>query len=220
MGPMGPQGLQGERGLDGAAGPQGLQGPKGDRGADGAIGPQGLQGPAGPMGPQGLQGEPGATGPMGPQGAQGPAGPSSADHAVPYLSVGCGSFGSAAQWNPLCLTWTQFSTPSVSEYMTVSPTHITFLKSGLYRIGFWAIAYGNGYAHIEMDKNFTEYFYFGFSWVPPGQWVEIDGNTVYPFNAGDTLSLQIKNPGAYAFHAASNEAPNNRLQVQYLGPTQ
>jgi hypothetical protein len=54
MGPIGPQGPQGD------VGPQGPQGPQGD------IGPQGPQGDVGPQGPQGV---------VGPQGLQGPPGP-------------------------------------------------------------------------------------------------------------------------------------------------
>lgn len=43
-GPVGPQGLQGERGPVGSAGPQGERGPPGERGL---VGPMGERGPAG-----------------------------------------------------------------------------------------------------------------------------------------------------------------------------
>ena len=52
----GPQGPQGERGL------QGEQGPKGDKGDTGEQGPQGPKGDTGAVGPQGLQGEKGEPG--------------------------------------------------------------------------------------------------------------------------------------------------------------
>ena len=77
---IGPQGIQGQVGLQGVkgdTGPQGIQGVKGD------TGPQGLQGAKGDTGPQGLQGATGDTGPTGlqgakwdtwPQGLQGPSG--------------------------------------------------------------------------------------------------------------------------------------------------
>ncbi|MCK5073766.1 MAG: collagen-like protein, partial [Bacteriovoracaceae bacterium] len=62
VGPIGPQGLQGPAGVDGAVGAigpqglQGLQGPAGVDGAVGAIGPQGLQGLQGPAGVDGAVG--------------------------------------------------------------------------------------------------------------------------------------------------------------------
>jgi hypothetical protein len=83
-GPQGPQGLQGERGLPGAAGAVGPQGAQGERGLTGLTGATGPQGPAGLVGAQGIQGErgltglTGATGPQGPAGAVGPQGPAGA----------------------------------------------------------------------------------------------------------------------------------------------
>jgi hypothetical protein len=83
-GSQGPQGPDGNAGLDGAQGPQG---PDGNAGLDGAQGPQGpdgnagLDGAQGPQGPDGNAGLDGAQGPQGPDGnagldgAQGPQGP-------------------------------------------------------------------------------------------------------------------------------------------------
>lgn len=68
---IGPQGLQGERGLTGETGPAGPQGERGLTGETGPAGPQGKTGEAGPAGPQGKTGE---TGPAGPQGERGPVG--------------------------------------------------------------------------------------------------------------------------------------------------
>lgn len=59
---QGPEGPQGEPGIDGATGPQGV---KGDTGPQGPIGPQGMQGVMGPTGPQGPKGDTGPQGPMG-----------------------------------------------------------------------------------------------------------------------------------------------------------
>lgn len=56
---MGPTGLQGPQGLQGATGPQGPVG------ATGSQGPQGETGPTGATGPQGETGPTGATGPQG-----------------------------------------------------------------------------------------------------------------------------------------------------------
>ncbi len=89
---IGPQGLRGEPGPQGAVGPQGLrgkpgllgdkgpQGPRGEPGLSGDKGPQGQpgkpgpQGPPGEPGPQGLRGEPGPQGPLGLQGPPGKPG--------------------------------------------------------------------------------------------------------------------------------------------------
>jgi hypothetical protein len=203
---MGPQGAAG---ADGVAGPQGLQGPAGPAGADGANGPPG---------PAGADGSTGPVGPQGPQGAQGIPGPSSADLVPPFWSGGCGSHGQSAGWNAYCLTHEEFSTGQ--EYMQVTgPDEMTLHKSGYYRINMWGIAYGNGYAHIRMNKN-GNYFYYGFPWVVPGNWVEISASVIWPFEAGDKLTIEVWNPGAMAFHLASTESPNNRLQVQYIGPKQ
>lgn len=68
----------------GAVGPRGLQGPQGAQGAtgpSGAQGEQGLQGATGPQGPTGATGAQGPTGPTGPTGATGAQGPAGADGA-------------------------------------------------------------------------------------------------------------------------------------------
>jgi hypothetical protein len=84
QGEQGIQGIQGPIGLTGATGPHGPQGPIGLTGNTGPQGPQGLAGPTGPQGPIGLTGATGATGERGPtgltgatgaQGATGPQGP-------------------------------------------------------------------------------------------------------------------------------------------------
>ena len=67
-GPQGPQGEQGLQGPQGPQGEQGLQGPQGPQGEQGLQGPQGPQGEQGLQGPQGPQGEQGLQGPQGPQG--------------------------------------------------------------------------------------------------------------------------------------------------------
>ena len=79
---LGPAGVAGANGLDGAAGPQG---PNGNDGADGPQGLAGNDGAPGAQGPAGNDGAPGATGaqgadsqvpgPQGPNGYDGAAGP-------------------------------------------------------------------------------------------------------------------------------------------------
>jgi hypothetical protein len=67
----GPQGPQGDTGLQGDQGPQGDTGPLGNTGLQGDQGPQG---DTGPVGNTGLQGDPGPLGNTGLQGDQGPQG--------------------------------------------------------------------------------------------------------------------------------------------------
>lgn len=71
---QGPQGIQGPKGDTGNTGPQGVQGPKGDTGDIGPVGPTGPQGEKGDTGPQGPRGDPGPQGEQGLQGIQGPKG--------------------------------------------------------------------------------------------------------------------------------------------------
>lgn len=71
---VGPQGPQGERGLQGLQGVQGERGPQGLQGIQGETGPQGEQGVQGPPGDPGAKGDTGATGPQGERGPQGPQG--------------------------------------------------------------------------------------------------------------------------------------------------
>ena len=218
-GPAGPMGPQGEQGLMGPMGPQG------PAGADGIAGPQGLQGPAGPAGamglagsagPAGAEGPQGATGPQGPQGAQGIPGPSSVDVVPAFYSGMCGVHGMQAVFNRYCFSHEEFNT--AHEHLEVGPDDLTILKAGFYRITFWAIANGNGYAPIRFNKN-DAYFYSGYSWVAPGNWQEINASVIWPFAVGDKLTVDVANPGNYAFHQSSVEAPFSRLQVQYVGPT-
>ena len=77
---VGPQGPQGERGLQGEPGPVGSQGERGPQGEMGEPGPkgdkgdQGLQGEPGPRGDQGERGPKGETGSQGPRGEKGDRG--------------------------------------------------------------------------------------------------------------------------------------------------
>ncbi len=73
-GAVGPQGVAGQDGPQGAEGVQGQVGPQGIVGAQGSAGPQGVQGPVGPQGAAGAQGLAGPQGVGGPVGAQGTAG--------------------------------------------------------------------------------------------------------------------------------------------------
>lgn len=77
-GALGPQGAAGIVGAIGALGPQGIAGalgPQGIAGLVGAIGELGPQGLAGALGPQGAAGIIGAIGALGPQGIAGALGP-------------------------------------------------------------------------------------------------------------------------------------------------
>ncbi|WP_295395005.1 hypothetical protein [uncultured Thiodictyon sp.] len=74
IGPMGPQGPQGEVGPIGPIGSTGAIGPQGPQGDTGAIGATGAQGPKGDTGDIGPIGLTGAIGPQGPQGDTGAIG--------------------------------------------------------------------------------------------------------------------------------------------------
>jgi hypothetical protein len=74
VGPLGPQGVQGNEGPTGQQGPEGSLGPTGPQGGQGNLGPTGPKGDQGDTGPTGLQGSLGPTGPQGDQGFQGPTG--------------------------------------------------------------------------------------------------------------------------------------------------
>lgn len=71
-GPAGPQGVQGDVGLEG---PQGEQGSQGIPGEQGDQGPVGAPGPQGALGSSGERGIPGPKGDQGPKGDTGPLGP-------------------------------------------------------------------------------------------------------------------------------------------------
>ncbi|HWB63160.1 MAG TPA: tail fiber domain-containing protein, partial [Chitinophagales bacterium] len=89
-GVTGPQGVQGNQGIQGVTGPQGVQGPQGNQGvtgptgADGATGPQGAPGVTGP---QGVTGPTGANGNTGAQGITGPTGNTGATGATGNTGV-------------------------------------------------------------------------------------------------------------------------------------
>jgi hypothetical protein len=74
QGPIGPQGPQGEPGLQGPQGPQGEPGIQGPAGERGPIGVRGLQGEPGIQGPIGEPGLPGPKGEKGDRGERGPRG--------------------------------------------------------------------------------------------------------------------------------------------------
>lgn len=74
VGPQGPQGERGLQGEPGPVGPQGERGPKGEMGEPGPKGDKGDQGLQGEPGPRGDQGERGPKGETGSQGARGEKG--------------------------------------------------------------------------------------------------------------------------------------------------
>ena len=88
VGPIGAQGIPGPMGPPGTSGFDGSTGPAGEPGLQGEPGPSGEPGPTGEPGPAGEPGEQGATGPQGErgetgaQGAVGPTGPTGATGAT------------------------------------------------------------------------------------------------------------------------------------------
>jgi hypothetical protein len=194
------------------SGPQGPAGPQGAPGVAGPAGPQGPQGAQGPTGPEGPQG------PAGPQGAQGPAGPSSAIAAPIMWSGGCTHYGDiVGDWNPYCLNAIDFNT--ADEHLSASGTSMTILKSGFYRIHFRVSSHGSGpgavrfyrnggYFHTEVESQISS------AW----QWWNSVADVTWFFDAGDTLTVKVSNPGTYAFHPWGADGGYSRLQVQYVGP--
>ena len=43
---------------------------------------------------------------------------------------------------------------------------------------------------------------------------------MWPFAAGDVLTLQVWNLGLYGYYSSSPNGAYSRMQVQYLGPLQ
>jgi Collagen triple helix repeat (20 copies) len=244
---QGEQGLQGERGLDGRQGidgrqgvdgAPGQQGPKGDKGDVGLMGPQGVQGTKGDKGdkgdrgekgdkgdpgPQGVAGVAGAdgqmgpAGPQGPQGAQGAAGISSAD-VVPVLwSGGCMRAGQAPGWNHYCFTGNEINT--AGEHLEAGDTEFTVLKSGFYRITFNVLSIGASTNSVRLLQNGVQFHVVGVQepGTYPNSWRDTSVQVLWPFAAGDKLSIDVMNPGQFAFHWW-HFGVHSRLQVTYVGP--
>jgi hypothetical protein len=156
---------------------------------------------------------------MGPQGAQGPAGLAQTDVTPVMWSGGCGVPRQAAGWNRYCLTATDFNT--ANEHLTVSADEIHFLKPGFYRITFYVLSIGASTNAVRLTQNSqAEPFHMVGVQEPatyPNSWRDTSGEVVWPFQAGDTLSIDVLNPGLYAFHHW-HTGRHSRVQVTYVGP--
>jgi hypothetical protein len=128
--------------------------------------------------------------------------------------------GTDPQWNSYCLNGTDFNT--AGEYLTIGATSIAFLKNGFYRINFWTIAFGPAYGAVRLLRN-GNLIQDGASQAegtPTWHWRPVTADVLWPFEAGDQLTVQTWNPGLYAFHAWNALGQYSRLQVQYVGPSQ
>jgi hypothetical protein len=134
-------------------------------------------------------------------------------------SGGCSAYGKDNGENPYCFDGTDFNT--ATEHLTVGPTSIKILKTGFYRLHFRASSLGAAAGAITFLRN-EEPFHMevpsqnGGGW----QWWNTVAEVTWPFNAGDTLTVTVWNPGTYAFHPWSASGAYSRVQVQYVGPTQ
>ncbi len=129
-------------------------------------------------------------------------------------SGGCDSLGAAAGWNTYCLNTVEFAT--AASYFSVNPNGtVTFQTAGYYRVSYAGIALGAGAGHLRLSKNgagiATSYLVPGTTWTP------VSAEVVYPFAAGDTLLLEICNPGTYAFGPFSSPSYVGRFQIVYAG---
>jgi len=211
---FGVEGPQGESGL------MGPPGPAGELGLMGPTGPEGLQGEMGPAGPEGTQGE---TGPMGPAGPAGPSGSSGSGEAAPVAmwSGSCNRNGSRLFENTFCLDSPVINT--AAAHFSASPEGtVTFIKDGFYTLHFWSLAsYMQGYAEVWVMLNdrsiFTSYKLFN------GEWGDLNAILTWKFDAGDTLRIELINPGrndgqpAYVFHNRVGDDDRNRFQLRYEG---
>jgi hypothetical protein len=194
----------------------------GDRpGPQGPAGPQGapgVAGPAGPQGPQGVQGPAGPEGPRGPAGPQSPGGPSSPT-AVPIIwSGGCSLYGDIVGYsNRYCLNLTEFDT--AGEYLSASGTSMTMLKPGYYRVNFRVSSHGSGPGAVRFYRNGSPFHTEVESQIAgESQWWNSGADVTWKFFAGDTLTVEVSNPGTYAFQPLGADGGYSRLQVQYVGP--
>ena len=207
VGPEGPQGVPGF---------QGVQGPQGPNGQDGSQGPMG---PAGQQGPQGFNGEPGQMGPVGPIGPMGPEGPQGLQ-GVPGKDCVCDEHecGCVRYFDIYTLT-PQFKGPylsgsenvlfdqqnlvSVGDFdlsqMNISGA-ITFLKHGVYRIGYevegkitppvpdpvpsWGVGLFKNNVLIPGS------IFSGFTQAPSDDTSHINGAVLIEMNVGDVLTLK------------------------------
>jgi hypothetical protein len=104
----------------------------------------------------------------------------------------------------------------------VTPTSITILKTGFYRINFRSMALGPINGSASLLRNGLEFHVIGINEPGnnPWQWRDISMDVTWPFQAGDTLVVKAWNPGLYAYVHWSPSGKHSRVQVQYVGPVQ
>ncbi len=132
-------------------------------------------------------------------------------------SGGCSSHGRAAGWNIYCNNCVDFNTAAAYISADGNGT-FTFLKSGYYRINFWCISNMLGYTNIQFVKN-GSYFIYTMNYLN-NQWIDNIADQIWPFNAGDSLQIEVYNSGGnnYAYHSWSSSGAHSRVQISYEGP--
>jgi hypothetical protein len=96
------------------------------------------------------------------------------------------------------------------------------LKSGAYRINWWAIQHGggsNGTAHSRLMVNGQQRSYTHKIGSGGGVWYTGYQDMVWRFVEGDTFWLEGYDNTAfdYAYHSWNSSGSHSRMQIRYLG---
>ena len=217
----GPRGFTGATGPQGSRGEQGLPGKRGPRGCEGAEGPQGPTGLQGPQGPEGLQGPTGLQGLQGAQGLQG------TDGQTPYIGtngnwwIGTTDTGINAVGPNVAGNYEGLINDSghaqdtliwfpngglIQRGMSIDTTKtlITIDSTQYYRVTFMGYLYAtSGNPKIAIQRN-QMYDLNNFP-VSPTQGGLTVLDVVYPFLAGDTISLIVRDGDVAYWENTTNE---------------
>lgn len=174
-------------------GPQGATGPQGNSGLQGA---QGLQGPAGTPGSIGPQG---VTGPQGVAGPQGPCCNNNVSHSMANVY----SLLDQAMFSGASVLFENTNAIVLADYDTSMMNingQITFLKSGIYSIGFTVIGQLTPpFPNPTPAWSFSLYLdglpvsggcFSSFTLFPDELTTTAAGTVVIPVNAGQVLTLR------------------------------
>lgn len=101
------------------------------------------------------------------------------------------------------------------NHLSVATTGIVTVKvAGYYRVNFWALTQtGTGEGIVHVVKN-DQVIHEGRVYSVNGSWVEHRADLMWHFNANDTITVRLYAVrGGYPYLV-----PNNRLQIQFVGP--
>jgi len=126
----------------------------------------------------------------------------------------CSSHGSGGGWRTYCTNRTEYNTASAHLSVSSGGT-FTARTTGFYRINYFGIHLGGGWAHINLMVN-GSYKHHGHD-RGKGGWGDNFMDLTWPMNAGDTFYVRIHNPGSYAYHSGNGRGAHSRLQVSFEG---